>query len=97
MQSAQIILRLRARSVKFRQNNECLDYKYPSRLVWRAPAHPALARASRSLPGLYLGNHVQQTQVDTVIPYYHRFLKRFSDVAALAAAPLDHEKGAALL
>jgi A/G-specific adenine glycosylase len=32
---------------------------------------------------------LQQTQVDTVIPYYHRFLKRFPDVAALAAAPLD--------
>jgi len=30
-----------------------------------------------------------QTQVDTVIPYYQRFLKRFPDVAALAAADLD--------
>jgi A/G-specific adenine glycosylase len=32
---------------------------------------------------------LQQTQVATVIPYYNRFLARFSDVAALAAAPLD--------
>ncbi|NSL56171.1 A/G-specific adenine glycosylase [Uliginosibacterium aquaticum] len=32
---------------------------------------------------------LQQTQVDTVIPYYLRFLVRFPDVAALAAAPLD--------
>ncbi|MFH1080605.1 MAG: A/G-specific adenine glycosylase [Pseudomonadota bacterium] len=32
---------------------------------------------------------LQQTQVDIVIPYYHRFLKRFPDVAALAEAPLD--------
>jgi A/G-specific adenine glycosylase len=32
---------------------------------------------------------LQQTQVLTVIPYYLRFLARFSDVAALAAAPLD--------
>ncbi len=32
---------------------------------------------------------LQQTQVDTVIPYYQRFLQRFPDVAALAAAPLD--------
>jgi A/G-specific adenine glycosylase len=32
---------------------------------------------------------LQQTQVETVIPYYRRFLKRFPDVAALAAAPLD--------
>ena len=32
---------------------------------------------------------LQQTQVATVIPYYHRFLQRFPDVAALAAAPVD--------
>lgn len=32
---------------------------------------------------------LQQTQVRTVIPYYLRFLDRFPDVAALAAAPLD--------
>jgi len=30
---------------------------------------------------------LQQTQVDTVIPYYQRFLQRFPDVAALASAP----------
>jgi A/G-specific adenine glycosylase len=32
---------------------------------------------------------LQQTQVATVIAYYARFLARFPDVAALAAAPLD--------
>ncbi|MCK0510237.1 A/G-specific adenine glycosylase [Aromatoleum buckelii] len=32
---------------------------------------------------------LQQTQVDTVIPYYARFLARFPDLAALAAAPVD--------
>jgi len=32
---------------------------------------------------------LQQTQVATVIDYYARFLARFPDVAALAAAPLD--------
>jgi len=32
---------------------------------------------------------LQQTQVATVIPYYERFMARFPDVAALAAAPLD--------
>jgi A/G-specific adenine glycosylase len=30
-----------------------------------------------------------QTQVDTVIPYYRRFLERFPDVGSLAAAQLD--------
>jgi A/G-specific adenine glycosylase len=32
---------------------------------------------------------LQQTQVATVIPYFQRFMARFPDVAALAAAPLD--------
>jgi A/G-specific adenine glycosylase len=32
---------------------------------------------------------LQQTQVATVIPYYLRFIDRFVDVRALAAAPLD--------
>ena len=32
---------------------------------------------------------LQQTQVATVIPYYLRFMARFADVGALAAAPLD--------
>ena len=32
---------------------------------------------------------LQQTQVDTVIPYYQRFLERFPDVGALAAAPVE--------
>ena len=32
---------------------------------------------------------LQQTQVATVLGYYERFLQRFPDVAALAAAPLD--------
>jgi A/G-specific adenine glycosylase len=31
---------------------------------------------------------LQQTQVDTVIPYYHRFLKTFPTFKALAKAPL---------
>ncbi len=32
---------------------------------------------------------LQQTQVSTVIPYYQRFMARFPDVLALAAAPAD--------
>jgi A/G-specific adenine glycosylase len=32
---------------------------------------------------------LQQTQVAAVIPYYLRFLERFADIAALAAAPQD--------
>ncbi|MGB5538897.1 MAG: A/G-specific adenine glycosylase, partial [Gammaproteobacteria bacterium] len=32
---------------------------------------------------------LQQTQVATVIPYYRRFMQRFPDIAALAAADQD--------
>jgi len=32
---------------------------------------------------------LQQTQVNTVIPYYHAFMQRFSDIQALASAPQD--------
>ena len=32
---------------------------------------------------------LQQTQVETVIPYYHRFLARFPDIASVAAASED--------
>ncbi len=32
---------------------------------------------------------LQQTQVDTVIPYYQRFLARFPDLPSLAAAPVE--------
>src|SRR5260221_5435235 len=32
---------------------------------------------------------LQQTQVATAIDYYDRFMQRFPDVAAIAAAPLD--------
>src|ERR1700678_2103931 len=32
---------------------------------------------------------LQQTRVDTVVPYFQRFLARFPDVRALAAAELD--------
>ncbi len=31
----------------------------------------------------------QQTQMDTVVPYYERFIKRFPTVEALASAPLN--------
>lgn len=32
---------------------------------------------------------LQQTQVNTVIPYYERFMQSFPDLQALAAAPED--------
>ncbi|HEY7377645.1 MAG TPA: hypothetical protein VH542_03065, partial [Steroidobacteraceae bacterium] len=32
---------------------------------------------------------LQQTQVSTVMPYYQAFMRRFPDIFALAAAPID--------
>ncbi len=33
---------------------------------------------------------LQQTQVDTVIPYFERFISHYPSVQALASAPVDH-------
>lgn len=50
-------------------------------LPWRETADPYRIWISEIM--------LQQTRVDTVIPYYKRFLKRFLDVFALARAPLQ--------
>jgi A/G-specific adenine glycosylase len=49
------------------------------RLPWRGTKDPYAIWVSEIM--------LQQTQVETVIPYYHRFLQRFPSVEALAAAP----------
>lgn len=50
-------------------------------LPWRGETDPYRIWVSEVM--------LQQTQVTTVIPYYHKFLKKFPTVADLAAAPLD--------
>jgi A/G-specific adenine glycosylase len=50
-------------------------------LPWQVDATPYRVWVSEVM--------LQQTQVATVIPYYERFMARFPDVRALAAAPLD--------
>lgn len=50
-------------------------------LPWQGTAEPYRVWLSEVM--------LQQTQVSTVVDYYHRFLQRFPDVRALAAAPLD--------
>lgn len=50
-------------------------------LPWRASADPYRVWLSEIM--------LQQTQVETVIGYYERFLARFPTLQALAAAPLD--------
>jgi A/G-specific adenine glycosylase len=52
-----------------------------SGLPWQGTREPYLVWLSEIM--------LQQTQVVTVLQYYPRFLKRFPDVASLAAAPLD--------
>jgi len=59
-----------------------LEWFYQNKrdLPWRGETDPYRIWISEVM--------LQQTQVATVIPYYHRFLQRFPTVAALAAAPL---------
>ncbi|QGQ98600.1 A/G-specific adenine glycosylase [Paenibacillus psychroresistens] len=48
-------------------------------LPWRRSKNPYYIWVSEIM--------LQQTRVDTVIPYFHRFIEKFPTVAALAAAP----------
>lgn len=48
-------------------------------LPWRRTREPYAVWISEAM--------LQQTRVETVVPYYTRFLARFPDVAALASAP----------
>jgi len=50
-------------------------------LPWRATSDPYAIWVSEVM--------LQQTRVETVVPYYRRFLERFPDVGALAAADED--------
>jgi A/G-specific adenine glycosylase len=61
-------------------------------VVWqrRQGRHHLPWQASRDPYRVWLSEvMLQQTQVGTVLAYYDRFLERFPDVQALAAAPLD--------
>jgi A/G-specific adenine glycosylase len=55
-------------------------------LPWRRTRDPYAIWISEAM--------LQQTRVETAIPYYHRFLERFPDVEALASADLDDVLGA---
>lgn len=50
-------------------------------LPWRAEVSPYRTLVSELM--------LQQTRVDTVIPYFHRFMAEFPTVETLAAAPLE--------
>ena len=55
---------------------------------YRENARPLPWRATRGPYAIWLSEvMLQQTRVETVIPYYHRFLEQFPTIAALAAAP----------
>jgi A/G-specific adenine glycosylase len=61
-------------------------------LAWhqRAGRHELPWQSSRTPYRVWISEvMLQQTQVGTVIPYFQRFMERFPDVGALAAAPLD--------
>ena len=58
-------------------------------LDWYRASHRDLPwRATRDPYRIWLSEiMLQQTRVETVLPYYEVFLKRFRDATALAAAP----------
>ena len=68
------LMRLRRQALKWYSENG-------RALPWRQTSNPYSIWVSEIM--------LQQTQVATVIPYYHRFLKTFPTVVALANAPLD--------
>jgi A/G-specific adenine glycosylase len=72
-----------ADKIKSLMNRQLLAwYKHNQRsLPWRKTNDPYRIWISEIM--------LQQTQVDTVIPYYHRFLKAFPTVSSLAGAPLQ--------
>jgi A/G-specific adenine glycosylase len=64
----------------------------PRLLAWHARAgrHDLPWQHERSPYRVWVSEiMLQQTQVSTVIPYYQRFMARFPDIQALAAAPVD--------
>jgi A/G-specific adenine glycosylase len=65
-------------------SHELLNWysKHKRDLPWRRSKNPYHIWISEVM--------LQQTRVDTVIPYYHRFIEQFPTVQALAEAPEDH-------
>lgn len=65
-------------------------------LAWFDAHRRALPwRGSPDAYGVWLSEiMLQQTRVDTVVPYYLRFLERYPSVGALAEAPIDEVLGA---
>ncbi|KAI0249749.1 DNA glycosylase [Lactifluus subvellereus] len=65
-------------------------------MPWRKPFDPSLdadARAQRAYEVWISEIMLQQTQVATVIPYYNRWLSRFSTIKDLAASDIDTVNG----
>jgi A/G-specific adenine glycosylase len=65
-------------------SHELLNWysKHKRDLPWRRSKNPYHIWISEVM--------LQQTRVETVIPYYHRFIEQFPTVQALAEAPEDH-------
>ena len=64
----------------------------PALIAWhlRSGRHDLPWQRARSPYRVWVSEiMLQQTQVATAIPYFERFILRFPDIAALAAAPID--------
>src|SRR5256885_14525058 len=65
----------------FRKRLLCWFRRFQRDLPWRRTKDPYRIWLSEIM--------LQQTRVTAAIPYYERFLQRFPDVRALAAAPQE--------
>ena len=73
---------------KEEKNTVCLPDCEPLLAWYRANARDLPWRHTRDPYRIWVSEiMLQQTRVEAVIPYYHRFLSALPDVAALAAAP----------
>jgi A/G-specific adenine glycosylase len=76
------MVRLKIGNLKSKIQNQLLAW-------FRANARDLPWRHARTPYRVWLSEMMlQQTQVETVIPYFHRFLNRFPTIGDLAAAPL---------
>lgn len=71
----------RAQSASLRRRLLAWYDAHQRSLPWRVDRDPYRVWISEAM--------LQQTRVETVIPYYARFLARFPNLAALAAAPVE--------
>ena len=88
---APLVRRAHAEATPVEDGDAAITALRAALLAWYRAHHRQLPwRRTRDSYAVWLSEiMLQQTRVDTVIPYYQRFLARFPTVNALAGAPID--------